>query len=290
LKEVRKYLGLKVERQDRQVLLNQGEYIEDILADFGKDRKINPRKVPLPKDLNSMKENVGEDRVPPIQDMLGKIRYLADRTRPDIAFSASFLARYAANPTAEHLNAMYQVFGYLKETKEKNLHIGSPSGEIKLYAMSDASFVRGFDSRGQLSYCLYLARDSGSFYSKSQKDKCVSTSSQHAEMHALVETTKMIIYYREILKEMHFEQIEPTLVLVDNEGVIKSVNSIGKPSQSIHLINKTNFIRECMSQKIIKLDYIRTEDNVADIGTKSLEVAQHSRLTAKVLRGANFEL
>jgi hypothetical protein len=125
--------------------------------------------------------------------MLGKIRYLADRTRPDIMFAA----RFAVNPTQHHLDAMYQVIGYLKGTKERCLHIGSPAGEIESFAMCDASFVRGEDSKGQSAYYLFLSNDSGAFYCycKSQKDKNVSISSLHAEMNALVEATKMIIIY-----------------------------------------------------------------------------------------------
>jgi hypothetical protein len=60
-----------------------------------------------------MKENKGDRASHPINDMLGKIRYLADRTRSDIMFPASSLARFAAKPTDEHVNAMYQVIGYL---------------------------------------------------------------------------------------------------------------------------------------------------------------------------------
>jgi hypothetical protein len=180
--------------------------------------------------------------------MLGKIRYLADRTRPDIMFVASL----AVNPTQHHLDAMYQVIGYLKGTKERCLHIGSPAGEIELFAMRDASFVRGEDSKGQLAYYLFLSNDSGAFYCKSQKDKNVSISSLHAEMNALVEATKMIIYYRESLEKLHFPQKKPTTIHVDNQGVIAVVNAFGKDNRSIYLINK---IRECVEKKIISLEF-----------------------------------
>jgi hypothetical protein len=97
LKEVKKYLGLKIQRGNNQILLNQEDYIDDIVIEFGKSRTINSRTTPLPRDLGSLKEDQRE-RINRIQDMLGKIRYLADRTRrPDIMFPASFLARFAAS-------------------------------------------------------------------------------------------------------------------------------------------------------------------------------------------------
>jgi hypothetical protein len=202
-------------------------------------------------------------------------------------FPASFLARFAANPNKEHLDAMYQVIGYLKGTRTKSLHVGSPSGAINLFAMSDASFVRGSDSRGQLADYLFLSEDSGSFYCKSQKDKNVSISSLHAEMNALVETTKMIIYYREALEELHFPQIQPTTIHVDNKGVIAVIKSFGKDNRSIYLINKINFMRECVDNKIVKLQFVKSENNLADIGTKSLDIQQHNLLADKILKGCN---
>jgi hypothetical protein len=152
------YLGLKIQRVGSQILMNQEEdYIDGIVNEYSKTRKIQPRGTPLPKDLNDVKEDEGE-RVSPIQDMLGKIRYLADRTRPDIMFPASFLAQFAVSPSQDHLDAMYQVIGFLKGTRDRCLHVGSPSREIELFAMRDASFVRGSDSKGQLAYYLFYPR------------------------------------------------------------------------------------------------------------------------------------
>jgi hypothetical protein len=206
-------------------------------------------------------------------------------------FPASFLARFAAKPTVEHVTAMYQVIGYLRETSSKGLHIGSKSGEeIRLFAMSDASFERGIDSKGQLSYYLFLASDSGAFYGKSQKNKNVSVSSLHAELNALVETTKMIIYYREVLSELHYPQVAATTIYIDNEGVLSILKSFSKvDNRSVYLINKINFMREQIDNHTVKLEFIRSENNIADIGTKSLEAKQNSRLSDKVLRGSNFE-
>jgi hypothetical protein len=141
-------------------------------------------------------------------------------------FPASFLAQFAASPSEGHLDAMFQVIVYLKGTRDRCLHVGSNSGEIELFAMSDASFVRACDSKGQLAYYLFLSKDSGSFYCKSQKGKNVSASSlHHAEMNALVEATKMIIYYRESLDELHFPQSKATVVHV-SRGTLFDLSSL----------------------------------------------------------------
>jgi histone deacetylase 1/2 len=271
--------------ENTQLILHQSEYIESILNEYkNKDIKIRIRNTPLPHDLKPLVEEVNGDQ-PSILDLLGKLRYLADRTRPDISFAASFLARFAGNPTIGHVNAIYQTLGYIDKTKDQGLTIGSPTKQIKLFAMSDASFVRDNDSKGQLCYNLFLANDAGAFFTKSQKDKNVSISSFHSEINALVEAIKMVAYYRDILAELSQAQIEPSTIFLDNQSVIMVSTNITKDSRSMYLTNKINFIREYVNNKIVNLQYIPTGDNVADLGTKSLSVIQHNVLSDKLLKG-----
>ena len=289
LKTVEKYLGLKVQREGKQVILSQADYVEDIIMEFSKIRTIRPRNTPIQKDLNSLVDATGENQNS-ILDILGKIRYLADRTRHDLSFAASFLARFAIEPKKEHVDAIYQTLGYLLKTKDMNLRIGSSYGEIKLFGMSDASYIRSGDSKSQLAYCLLISRDSGAFVAKSQKDKSVSISSFHAEVNALIECVKSILYYRDFLEEINFKQMEPTVIYVDNESVIGIATSIAKDNKSIYLTNKINFIREQINDKKIVLEYINTHENVADLGTKSLDIDSHNRLACKVQGGITQEL
>jgi hypothetical protein len=57
LKEVKKYLGLRIQRVDNQILLNQEDYIEEIINEYGKVKKIQDRKTPLPRDLSVLNED-----------------------------------------------------------------------------------------------------------------------------------------------------------------------------------------------------------------------------------------
>jgi hypothetical protein len=287
LKNVEKYLGLKMIRNGNgQLILNQNEYIESILKEFqNKEIKIKIRNTPLPHNLKPLVEIESGDQPNILEDLLGKLRYLADRTRPDIAFVASFIARFAINPTVEHTQAIFQTIGYLDKTRELGLLIGSLTKQINLFAMSDTSFIRDDNSKGQLSYSIiFLADDAGAFYTKSQKDKsATSISSFHSEINAPVEAVKMIIYYRGILEELKYTQNHPTVIYADNQNVIMVSNNIMKDNRSMYLTNKINFLREQIDNRIISLQYIESEKNVADLGTKSLRTIPHNELTAKLL-------
>jgi hypothetical protein len=77
-----------------QLQLSQTDYIEDIISEFTKNNiNITSKDTPLPKDIESILQSTG-DKQESMLDKIGKIRFLADGTRPDIAFASSFLARF----------------------------------------------------------------------------------------------------------------------------------------------------------------------------------------------------
>ena len=50
------------------------------------------------------------------QSVVGSLLYLSTRTRPDIAYGVSTVARYCSRPKAEHWIAMKRIFRYLNGT------------------------------------------------------------------------------------------------------------------------------------------------------------------------------
>lgn len=285
--EVRKFLGVQIKREEikgnKYLLLHHNDYIADKVKNIN---NIRTKNTPLPINLKQLKDD-NEEKVDQFMtyELVGQIRFLADRCRPDIAFAASFLARFSTSVTQTQINACHRVLHYLNTTINEGMRIGSKSKEIVLTAYADASFATEDDSKSQLSYALYLSKDSGTYLFKSWKDKAVSTSSTHSEIHALFETIKKIIWYRELLSEIEFNQSEPTIIYQDNINVVNLSNLSAKGNMTKFLINKINFIREAVNSKIILLKHINTEYMIADIGTKSLKTTLHNRLKEPLLRG-----
>ncbi|KZV32266.1 Cysteine-rich RLK (receptor-like protein kinase) 8 [Dorcoceras hygrometricum] len=54
------------------------------------------------------------------QRLVGKLIYLS-HTRPDIAFAVSMVSQFMDSPYEEHLDAVYKILGYLKNTPGKGL-------------------------------------------------------------------------------------------------------------------------------------------------------------------------
>ena len=104
------YLGLQIERNSSEMLVNQSNYTEKVLKRFGMD-KVHPLSTPMV--VRSL--NIKKDPYHPIEEnekvlgpevlylsAIGALMYLAQCTRPDIAFSVNLLARYSFSPTQRH--------------------------------------------------------------------------------------------------------------------------------------------------------------------------------------------
>jgi hypothetical protein len=277
-KEVKKFLGIQLFPQYRDdgskyVTLAQPDYINEKFSSFSK----KARQTPLPVAVDGIKAP-GDPVQEHMMDIIGSIRFPADRTRMDIAFAASFIARFASNPTKAQLDAAQRVAGYLFATKDLGINVGSYDKKIVLTAYADAAFATEADSKSQLAYQLYLSEDSGCVLWRSMKDKSVSLSSTQSEIHALVECLKTIMWYRELLKELGFPQKGPTTVYQDNVNVINLSELGGSDKATKYLINKINFIRESVKEQIISLIYKETQAMRADIGTKQNEAPQFIEL------------
>jgi hypothetical protein len=67
----------------------------------------------------------------PYAEALGAVRYLADSTRPDIAYAVSFLERYSTEPAERHWRALLRVIQYLAGTSEHGLTYGPENDDLE---------------------------------------------------------------------------------------------------------------------------------------------------------------
>jgi hypothetical protein len=98
-------------------------------------------------------------------------------------------------------------------------------------------------------------------------DTTVSLPSTDSEVKALCLTTIETIWLRGFLKELGFEQTEPTIIYVDNAAPKYLAEALDKLA---HMVVKINFIQEQVANGTIAIKYINTENQVSDTLTKPL--------------------
>ncbi|CAH9079354.1 unnamed protein product [Cuscuta epithymum] len=122
-------LGLQIEHLKNGTFIHQSNYTEKVLKRFYMD-KAHPLTSPMV--VRSL--NIHDDRFRPREDdedilgpevpylsVIGSLLYLANSTRPDIAFYVNLLARYNSCPTRRHWNKIKHIFRYLRGTIDLGL-------------------------------------------------------------------------------------------------------------------------------------------------------------------------
>ena len=141
-------IGLQIEHFPNGVLVHQSTYIKKILKRFNMD-KAHPLSSPMVVRSLDVKNDPfrpcenGEELLGPevpYLSVIGALMYLANCTRPDIAFSVNLLARYSSAPTRRHWKGIQHILRYLSGTTDMGLFYSNKSKE-KLLGYADAGYL-----------------------------------------------------------------------------------------------------------------------------------------------------
>lgn len=72
------------------------------------------------------------------------------------------------------------------------------------------------------------------------------------------------------MKDLGYKQTSATQIWEDNQGAIALANKTGYNARTKHVDIRHHFIREKVSSGDIKIDYVETQQQLADILTKAL--------------------
>lgn len=198
--------------------------------------------------------------------------YLAVLTRPDIAYSVSFLSQFNNCYNNETWAYAKRILRYLKKTKYFGLKY-TRYGNFKLEGFVDADWGNNVtDRRSYTGLCFMLAGSVVSWEAK--KQKTVALSSTEAEYMGITDACREAIYLHNLSREIINESY--TIVLYnDNQGALKlsSNNSFNKRTKHIDI--RYHFCKECVVNKVIELKYLDTAEMPADLLTKGLGINKH---------------
>ena len=136
------FLGMKIVQDEAtgSVWIGQPAYTESILKKFGME---NAKISPTPVDPNNKLVKATEADEPfdqhIYQSAIGSLLYLSVATRPDISYAVSNVAKFSANPTTHHWNAVKRIMRYLKGTSDLGL-VFKPQKNCDCVGYSDADW------------------------------------------------------------------------------------------------------------------------------------------------------
>lgn len=269
---VKRYLGMRVhvDRKLNTVTIDQEQYIEQLLLKFG---MFNCRSIDTPIEckLNLEKaENCLTDV--PYQRLIGSLMYLAVLSRPDIAYSISYLSQFNNCYNESHFNQAKRVLKYLQKTKHYCLKY-SKDNNVELEGFVDADWASDIlDRKSYTGFCFTMA---GSVISwQSRKQKTVSLSSTEAEYVALSEAAREATYLRNLMYEIT-GKLSIVKLHCDNQSALKLSSNHQSLNRTKHIDVRYHYIKDAIKDNVIHVKYVSTLDMPADLLTKGLLAAKH---------------
>jgi len=281
--ELKWCLGIEVNRPQPHVIhLNQSLFARKALEDLGMgDSK--PMKTPAEHKTMLSKDQCPEPDSEealnmlkvPYRSAVGSLNYLTIRTRPDLSYAVGTVARFNQNPGEIHWTGVKRILRYLRGTLDKGIrYTGSGHRDAKrliLEVYCDSDFGGDHDNSVSITgFVIFLA--GGPICWGSLRQRHVERSTTAAEYIAMSEALLEVVWLRGLLRELGFEQTQPTVVRVDNQSAIAMARNplTTKRARQIriayHLVVR-EFTRD---DGEVVLEHVSGSENTADVFTKAL--------------------
>jgi hypothetical protein len=230
----------------------------------------NPCKIPMEPKIKLGKESSSALVDATLyRSLVGSLRYLVN-TRPDLAFSVGFVSRFMQEPHVEQLTAVKHILRYVAGTCALGLFYAGGSDEdpvIKGY--SDSDLAGNIDGRKSTTGMLcFLCNRPMSWVSA--KQRVVAMSSCEAKYIASAATSCHVVWLARLMSEILNREQGTSLLMIDNKSAISVINNSIFNDRSRHINVRFHLIREYDANGHIKVQFIKTEDQLGDLLTKSL--------------------
>ena len=117
---------------------------------------------------------------------------------------------------------------------------------------------------------------------QSQKQKIVALSSCEAEYVAATTAACQGVWLCRLMEDLVDRSCSTSTIFIDNKSAIQLCKNPVFHDRSKHIEVRYHFIRECIEAGKISVDYVSTDEQLADILTKPLGRTRFLELRAKI--------
>ncbi|PNX55775.1 hypothetical protein L195_g049405, partial [Trifolium pratense] len=242
-------LGIKITRSEKGISLDQSHYVEKILKKYGYFN-CKPANTPFDASVKLFK-NTGESvRQTEYASIIGSLRF-------------------TSRPSNEHWQAIKRVMGYLKKTMTHGLHYQRFPAVLEGYSDADWNTLSD-DSKATSGYIFSIAGGAVSW--KSKKQTILAQSTMESEMIALATASEEASWLRCLLSEIPLweKPMPDVLIHCDSTAAIAKIENRFYNGKRRQIRRKHSTVRELISKGAVRVDHVRTDENLADPLTKGL--------------------
>ncbi|XP_042033570.1 secreted RxLR effector protein 161-like [Salvia splendens] len=202
------------------------------------------------------------------KSLVGSLRYLTC-TRPDILYATGLVRRYIENPTTTHFKVAKRILRYLKGTIDYGL-LYSATNDYMLVGYSDSDWAGDTDDRKSTSgYVFYMGDTAFTWMSK--KQPIVTLSTREAVYVAATFNFCHAIWLRSLLSELEWPQRSQQLFVWITSRPLRYPKIQCSTTEANTSTPATTTSENALQIRRFKFEYVKSQDQVADIFTKPLK-------------------
>jgi hypothetical protein len=278
-------MSINRDRSKRILSLDQRQSILDFLQTWKFDLKAR-RSTPMADrwEYGSDSPITDPEIKKEYQSKVGSMLFYAQTTRPDIAFAVSSLCRHMDTPNKNCMAAVRHLMAYLASHMDLGI-LYLATDDLSLESYCDATWGHTdptTKARSTSGSVIYFG--GGPVDWNSSLQSVVAQSSAESEHISAFNTARSTVYFRQFLEELGHAQFEPTVLWVDNTACIAQSKNPVNHKRNKHMLLKYHYLRDLVEDRQVRLSYISTVDQIADIFTKPLPVRLFTRLAPFIVR------
>ena len=200
---------------------------------------------------------------------MGCLMYAVSGCRPDVALPVNKLCQVLHKPTPELMNDALLVVSYLARTADLGITYAAGSHSLEGYA--DASWEVKHSTSGW-----HVIWQKGAIAWGSQKQKSIALSSCEAEIIALSEAAKDMVYFRKLVAGVTGVAASgPSSLSSDSQSARDVSYNPEHHNRMKHVERRHFFVRDMVEKGELLVPFVPTASNYADFFTKTLKNATH---------------
>ena len=134
---------------------------------------------------------------------------------------------------------------------------------VRLSGFSDASWETAASTSGWV-----ISWQSAALSWGSRKQKCIALSTCEAEIIALSEAAKDVVYLRKLVRGLNAPEPDPTKLSTDSQSARDVSYNPQHHDRMKHVQRRHFFVRDMVESFELEVPFVRTNDNHADYLTK----------------------
>eukprot|EP00798_Chlamydomonas_sp_ICE-L_P028962 gene28962-biopygen32837 len=204
----------------------------------------------------------------PLAQIVGSLNYLAVNTRPEIDQAVNRLARHRAHPLHDHMEAATGILKYLATTPCHGITYTSSTKLLTGYCDSDPAACP--ITRKSTTGWVFLNQGGAIAWSSKIQSSATALSSTEAEYMAASSAAQEAMWLRKLQFCATGIQPPPLTINGDNQAALNAWNQEKMSTRLRYMDTRFHFLKEEYKRKLIRLKWIPTASNMADMFTKAL--------------------